>query len=204
MHHCKHCFRARCQQNVLKMVGELCVSKCHLPVLDVYILSGLTPLKMQCSLTTYASGKESKFLLDIARSLSESGGKCEKRSTKKEIDSSGEMTLKVKNPQYLSLVDHVTLEASERNLRESRFFHSVNPAFLSPDHSSLHKVLQIQHKPHTGRHHRLDETHLSITRTLPQLSGSCRNLCQQSLHWGLLQAFKIRTVFSFYFSQALY
>lgn len=176
MHHCKDDFRAGCQQNVLKMVGELCVPNCHLRVLDVYILSELIQLKMQCSLTGYASGKENKFLLDIARSLTESGEKCEKVLRDK-IDSSGEMTLKVK---YLSLIGHVTLEASERKVRESEFFYSVKPAFLYPGKSSLHKVLQIQQKIHTDPHYRLDEKHLSITRTLPQLSGPCHSVAALS------------------------
>lgn len=83
MHHCKHDFRARRQQNVLKMMGELCVPNCPLPILNVYILSELTQLKMQYCLTAHASGKENRFFLDIARSFSEWGGKCEKRSTKK-------------------------------------------------------------------------------------------------------------------------
>jgi len=46
------------------MEGELSVPNCHLPVLDVCILPEFMPLKMQCFLTAYATGKENKLLLD--------------------------------------------------------------------------------------------------------------------------------------------
>lgn len=45
---------------------------------------------------------------------------------RKEIDTSGEIMLKEKNPWYVSLVGHVMLGASQKKLRESGFFHNVN------------------------------------------------------------------------------
>lgn len=166
------------QQDASKMywmMGELCVPNCPLPVLNVYILSELTQLKMQYCLTAHASGKENRFFLDIARSFSEWEGKCEKRSTKKK-----DRLIRWKVPEskksILSTIGWSCHIESKWEKAEGKWtLLQCKTSLPFPRPVLLHKVLQIQQKPHTDPHHRLDEKHLSITRALPQLSGPCHS-----------------------------